>query len=458
MQVAVFGAGRVGLVCALALARAGHAVTCFDHDEVHLARLNAGRLPFKEPHLDSLLLECMADGHVRFQRSPPSEPFKADITFIAVPTPLIGGRLDAAEVEAVGILAAVNVVGTTVLAIKSTVPPGTCAQLQRRADDLAPGRVHVVANPEFLREGHALHDFQCPDRVVIGAEKRPASLMVRRLYLSVVSPDMLFVQTNWASAELIKLASNAMLAMRVSFINEMTRLCESVGALAADVRTGVVSDHRIGVGHMNYGPGYGGPCLPKDVAGLAAVGLARNVRLPLIEATCDSNEAHLRHVVGRIVSACGGSLADRRIAVWGLAFKSLTDDVSGSPAQRIIEECLGLGAEVTVHDPSSAGDFARRTALAVSIEVEPILATVNADVLIVLNNSPEYESVDLDALRKAMRRPAVYDCRGIWATEALERKGFTYFSLGTAMPLRIATKSVASHSDADPVDESWTGT
>lgn len=439
--IAVIGAGYVGLTAAACFARLGHTVTCADVDAVKVERLSRGELPIVEEGLDEVVTAGLAAGRLRFVVGSASAAAGAEFVFLCLPTPSrADGGADLSFVEsAIRELAPVLAPGAVVVS-KSTMPVGSSrkvARLLRGAG--APPDVEVVVNPEFLREGTAMRDFLFPDRVVIGALCSAAAVRLREVYAKVPAP---VVTTDPASAEMIKYASNAFLAVKVSFINSISGLCDAMGADVEEVASGMGLDRRIGPEFLRAGPGFGGSCFPKDTAALLRMGDDVGDDLPLLRGVLTANGRQRDRVVAKIRRAAGG-LAGRRVAIWGLAFKAGTDDLRDSPALAVARALLAEGARVSAYDPA-AGPAAAAALPDADVCEDPYEACVGADVLVVLTEWPEFRGLDPGAIRAVMARPAVVDARNLLDAGVLAGLGFDYEGIGRGRqvePVPIAAAS-----------------
>jgi len=404
-QVAVIGLGYVGLTTAVGLAKLGHRVLGYDIDQKRIALLASGSSPIYEEGLEEELKLAIKKGSIQFSCDKPElAEFGAEFFFVCVATPQNGlGAADLSIVHSVTREISSLAKTDAVLVIKSTVPVGTGAKLLETMDR---DDLHIASNPEFLREGTALRDFMEPDRIVVGASSPEAAERVLELYSLIDSPK---VSTSLESAELIKYASNAYLAMRLTFANDLAELSEKSKAKVDDVLLGMGLDSRIGTSFLKPGPGWGGSCFPKDTRALISVAHEIGVALPIVSATVASNELAFQRAVAVISDLAGGSLRDKTVAVWGIAFKANTDDVRDSPAVQIMRLLVKQGATVVAYDPiaqapSEAGIFQKAAALEV----------VNgADVLAVLTEWSEFALVDPAEVLGVMRFPAVFDARRI---------------------------------------------
>src|ERR1700722_5777391 len=438
MRLVAFGAGYVGLVTGTGLSELGHAVLCVDIDPERIRRLNEGVLPIYEPGLGGLVRRHERSGRLAFSVNvkPPFD--EADIYFIAVGTPQgPDGSADVSAVFAAAEQVARMAKKTALIAIKSTVPVGTCDAVQARVDS-ARARLEVVSNPEFLKEGAAITDFFRPDRIILGARSNHARQTLRDLYAPLQLSGERVVVTDPRSSELIKYAANTMLAMRVSFMNELARLCHATGANIHAVRLGVGSDSRIGKRFLYAGPGYGGSCFPKDVLALTALGKAHRVPMRLAEATHAANADQAVFLAGLVKEALG-TLDGKRVAFWGLAFKPETDDVREAPSLKLAAALLAKGARVVGHDPEAGRNFARAMAShgdRVTVVDRDYDALDGAHALVLLTEWRSYRAPNFAEIRKRLREtdgggpPTVIDRPNPGRASEGARAGLRYQGIG----------------------------
>ncbi|WP_234342642.1 UDP-glucose dehydrogenase family protein [Streptomyces sp. NRRL B-3648] len=436
-QVAVIGTGYVGLTTGACLASLGHTVVCADADLRKVERLRAARVDILEPDLPETVRDALEAARLEFTGDTAAAVAEAEVVFLCLPTPMgAGGAADLAAVEAVaGEIRDVLRPGCVVVN-KSTVPVGTCervAALLGRAD------VTVVSNPEFLREGRAVHDFLHPDRIVIGSADRAAARRVADLYAALDAP---LVLTDPASAELTKYAANFFLAMKLSFANNLATLCERFGADIADVTEGIGRDPRIGSAFLRPGPGWGGSCLPKDTHALLTVCERSGVDFPLLNATIETNVAHQRRLVERVAAACGrgedGSLHGVRLALYGLTFKAGTADLRDSPALAVARLLRERGAELTAYDPALSQERPDLSDL-VELVADPVRAAEGAAACLVLTEWPELRDLDWAAIAARMSGHEVHDFRNLLDADLLARAGLGRRGIGRpAEPARVA--------------------
>lgn len=450
MKLVVFGAGYVGLVSATGFAEVGHEVLVVDVDKDRISALGRGEIPIYEPGLADLVRRNRQTGRLSFASNTDDLRVSAlpDLYFICVGTPAlpdgsadISAVLSAADaIVALGSRGELFTEKSVVVAIKSTVPVGTCDRVEER---LGPG-FEVVSNPEFLKEGSAIADFFKPDRVVVGVRSDGARDLLRRLYapLQLSGERILFMDRR--SSELTKYASNTMLAMRVSFMNELSRLCDRAGADVRDVRLGVGSDSRIGKAFLHAGPGYGGSCFPKDVQALARVGREYGVPMRLAEAAHLANAEQVEFVCDLVLASLGGEPAGKTVALWGLAFKPETDDVRESAALTVARRLLDTGARVAVFDPEASANFERALGdPRLLVAREPYGALEGADALVLLTEWRVFRAPSFARIKHAMRGDAVVDARNVWRRAEVEAAGLRYQGVGTrsSAPLSDASSS-----------------
>jgi UDPglucose 6-dehydrogenase len=432
-RIAVIGTGYVGLTTGACLASLGHQVVCADVDQAKVDRLRRGEVDILEPGLPELVSAGMASGRLRFvlgARTALTElDGGAEVVFLCVPTPMgVGGMADLGAVESVVDEVRDLLSPNSVVVNKSTVPVGTAertAELIDRAD------VAVVSNPEFLREGAAVHDFLNPDRIVVGSVSQDAAERVASLYAKLGAPTVL---TDAASAELVKYAANCFLAMKLSYINAVSELCERLGADIGDVTEGMGYDRRIGQSSMSPGPGWGGSCLPKDTQAMLQVADAADFEFRLLRATIDTNTRQRQRMVDKVRLAVTGqrtgSLSHVKLGILGLTFKAGTDDLRDSPALAVAALLRQAGAELTGYDPSleDAGD--RPELDGITVVNDPYLAAKDVEALVVLTEWPEFRTLDWPKLAAAVQRPIVVDLRNLLDPDVLRRAGFAWTGLG----------------------------
>jgi len=426
-NVAVLGAGYVGLTTAACLADLGNQVAVVDVDQAKVDQLRRHSIHFYEPGLQELVVRNARAGRLRFTTDYEDAIPGAEFAFIAVPTPEgEGGQADLRYVDAAADEIARTCSGYLVIVNKSTVPIGTGDVVSDRIRSAeCAHEFDVVSNPEFLREGQALHDFMEPDRIVIGAHNREAAEKVARLYNSLSTRVLIF---DLYTAEMVKYASNAFLATRISFINEISRICERVGADARLVADGMGLDHRIGPDFLDAGIGYGGSCFPKDVKALAATAADLDLHPALLHAVMDINRDQRRLAVQKLAE-CLGSLTGKTVAMLGLAFKPNTDDMREAPSVEIARTLMGQGAHVRAYDPAAI-ERAKPILPDIEYAADAYLAASDADAVLVVTEWNEFRQLDLARLRATMRQPVLVDGRNIYDPEVVKRHGFIYRGIG----------------------------
>ena len=429
MKITVIGTGYVGLVSGVCFAEFGFDVVCVDNNLAKVESLQRGEVPIYEPGLDKLMKKNMNAGRLTFSSSTKDSVKDADIIFIAVGTPSKedgSANLDYVY-SAVGELAA-SVNKEAVLVIKSTVPVGTTKSVKKFLQDRGV-EIDVAFNPEFLKEGAAIDDFMHPDRVILGVESDKAKKVLSQVYRPLYVFNVPIVFTNLETAELSKYSSNAFLAMKVTFINEIANLCEACGADVNDVALAMGLDKRIGDKFLQAGPGYGGSCFPKDTSALADFAKDFGVQMNLVKETISSNSARREKMVKKILSACDGNVEGKDIAVLGVTFKANTDDMRDSPSIEIVKALQKAGANIKVYDPSFS-DQAKRIFEDVSWEKNPYDCCNNADVVLILTDWTEFRALNLKELRKRVREPLLIDLRNIYSVDEVKASGFLYCSVG----------------------------
>jgi UDPglucose 6-dehydrogenase len=446
MHVLVIGTGYVGLVAAAGFAEAGHTVLGIDNDAAKIEKIRKGISPIYEPGLDEMLTRHQASGKLSFSLDIKDGIASADAAFICVGTP----QSEDGSADLQYVLAVAGAIGDAmahrspeakplIVVDKSTVPVGTAARVTGAISARTDRAFEVVSNPEFLREGCAIDDFIRPDRVVIGCRTDHAEAVMRGLYGSFLeSSKGQWLRMDPPSAELTKYAANAMLALRISFINEIAGLCEKVGANVDYVKAGIGSDHRIGRHFLNPGPGFGGSCFPKDLQALLKVGRENGKPLRALEATVEANR-HQKQVLTLKVKkhyACEAgdptALAGRTFALWGLAFKAHTDDIRESMSMELIDGLTSLGARVVVHDFEAMENIRAKVGDKVAYAADPLAACEGADALLIATEWPQYVAADLDAAASRLKAKVMFDGRNLFLPDAMTAKGWTYHSVGRA--------------------------
>ena len=432
MDIAVVGTGYVGLVVGACLAETGNHVVGADIDENKIQGLREGQIPIYEPGLELLLSRNVAEKRLRFTTDIGAAVLESEVMFIAVGTPADeDGSADLQHVLDVARVIGQNMTEGAVVITKSTVPVGTARRVRAEIETHTDRAFHVCSNPEFLKEGAAVDDFMRPDRVVCGIEDDRVRPVLEELYEPFVRTGNPLIFMDIASAELTKYAANAMLATRISFMNQIAELCEATGADVTVVRQGVGSDPRIGQSFLFAGAGYGGSCFPKDVRALIKTADDMAVDLSILKNVHETNERQKGILAAKVKARFGTDLSGRQFTIWGLSFKPETDDVREAPALVVIEELLGAGASVVAHDPQAMGT-ARSFQLGdrIAFGEDAYSACEGSDALIVATEWLQYRRPDWDIVRDALRTPIVFDGRNLFKPSRMRAMGFAYFSIG----------------------------
>ncbi len=438
MKITMVGTGYVGLVTGTCFADTGNRVVCVDVDREKIDKLRRGEVPIYEPGLAELIHQNVKHRRLSFTTQLAEAAPGSDFVFIAVGTPQgEDGSADLSNLWAVVDQLAPVLEPQTVVVIKSTVPVGTNAQVTRRLEQQLGRPVDVASNPEFLKEGSALEDCIKPDRVVVGVRRDEVARRLQRLYAPFLRTDRPFLVMSPESAEMTKYAANAMLATKISFINEMANLCQALGADINDVRRGIGHDARIGFAFLFPGLGYGGSCFPKDVRALQAMARQLGLQPRILEAVDQVNRHQKRVLLEAIHQELGQDLSGRTVAVWGLSFKPRTDDVREAPSLVVIEHLLGHGAAVQAHDPVAMKNVQRHFAdhphrQRLTFHEDPYDALAGADLLVICTEWKEFQHPDLALMRQRMRQPIICDGRNLYEPELMAEAGFTYHSIGRA--------------------------
>ncbi len=432
MQVAMIGAGYVGLVSGACFADFGHDVVCVDVDPGKIERLRTGIMPIYEPGLSDLVAANVRAGRLNFTTDLAEGLAKAEAVFIAVGTPSRrgDGHADLSYVHAAAKDIAAALSRYTVIVTKSTVPVGTGDDVERLIREANPAaEFAVVSNPEFLREGAAIQDFKRPDRIVIGTDDTRARAVMTELYRPLFLNHSPLLFTARRTAELIKYAANAFLATKITFINEIADLCEAVGADVQDVSRGIGLDNRIGSKFLHAGPGYGGSCFPKDT--LALVKTAQDFGSPMriVETVAAVNDNRKRAMARKVVAACGGEVRGKTVAVLGLTFKPNTDDMRDSPAIAIIQALQDQGAAIRAYDPEGV-EQAKLVLTDVVYANDPYDCVTGAEVAVLVTEWDAFRALDLDRMKAVMAQPSIVDLRNVYRPEEVRRRGFSYDSVG----------------------------
>jgi UDPglucose 6-dehydrogenase len=432
MRVAMIGAGYVGLVSGACFADFGHDVCCVDKDPRKIEALNRGDIPIYEPGLADLVAKNVRDGRLSFATDLTEAVRAADAVFIAVGTPSRrgDGHADLSYVYGAAREIASVMDGYTVVVTKSTVPVGTGDEVERIIRETAPeADFAVVSNPEFLREGAAIADFKRPDRIVIGTEDERAAEVMRELYRPLYLNQSPLLVTGRRTAELTKYAANAFLATKITFINEVADLCEQVGANVQDVARGIGLDNRIGSKFLHAGPGYGGSCFPKDTLALIKTAQDYSAPIRIVETVAAVNDQRKRAMGRKVVTACGGSVRGKTVAVLGLTFKPNTDDMRDAPSISVIAALQDAGARVRAYDPEGM-EPAKAVLSDVEYAGDAYACAEGASALVIVTEWDIFRALDLERLKATLAQPVVVDLRNIYRPDEMARRGFTYVSVG----------------------------
>ena len=437
MKISIIGTGYVGLVSGVCFAEMGNTVYCVDTDEIKINNLKNGIIPIYEPGLEEMVLQNYASGHLFFTTKIKEALQHTDICFIAVGTPMgADGSADLRYVQAVAREIGECMGRDMIVVDKSTVPVGTAGKVADAiSEELAKRNVSynfkIVSNPEFLKEGTAIADCMSPDRVVIGAPDEDSAELMKELYAPFIRTSDRFIVMDVTSAEMTKYAANAMLATRISFMNEMANLCEATGANIDKVRLGIGSDSRIGYSFLFAGCGYGGSCFPKDVQALINTAKEFGCTAGILEQVEEVNRKQKLVLINKICARFGEDLTEKTFAIWGLAFKPNTDDVREAPAIVIINELLAKGAKVVAYDPK-ASEEARKHYLGDTVEYakSKYTALVDADAMLLVTEWKEFRSPDFDEVKKRMNTPIIFDGRNQYKAKTMEKAGFEYYQIG----------------------------
>ncbi|HSQ54555.1 MAG TPA: UDP-glucose/GDP-mannose dehydrogenase family protein [Gemmata sp.] len=438
MKVAVIGTGYVGLVSGTCLAESGNDVVCVDNNPKKIAILNDNRIPIYEPGLQELVLRNKRDGRLTFTTDLAAAVKSARLIFIAVGTP----QSEAGDADLTAVFAVADAIGDAlkhvsagkpgdrVVITKSTVPVGTNAKVAERLAAKGCGHVDVASNPEFLKEGAAIDDFMKPDRVVVGVRKPEVGEVLHELYSPFLRTERPFLVMTPESAEMTKYAANAMLATKISFINEMANLCDRLGADINDVRKGIGHDQRIGFQFLFPGPGYGGSCFPKDIEAIIAMGRHTGLPLKLMQAVDAVNDDQKEVLYHKVWTHFAGNLEGKTIAVWGLAFKPRTDDIREAPALTLIEGLLKAGAKVRVHDPEAMANVREIFGDKLYYADRPYGALEGADGLVIVTEWQEFRTPDFEVMKRLLTKPVIFDGRNVFDHKQMMSYGFTYYGIG----------------------------
>jgi len=436
MKVGVIGTGYVGLVLGAGLSETGNHVICGDIDAAKIDMLNAGGIPIWEPGLDQMVQRNRDKGRLRFTTDIPQLVLNSTVVFIAVGTPpQEDGSADLHHVLSCARTIALTMDGYRLIVVKSTVPVGTCDRVRKVVAENTSHPFDVASNPEFLKEGDAVQDMMKPDRIVCGVDSARAREMLEDVYETFMRTGNPILFMDVKSSEMTKYASNAMLATRISFMNEIAALCDVTGADVDHVRRGMGSDPRIGSRFLFAGVGYGGSCFPKDVKALVATGHEHCLPMKILSAVEDVNADQKRLLVDKVVCHFGHDLSGLRLAVWGLAFKPNTDDMREAPSAEVIRGLTALGATIVAYDPVAARTAAQVDCIGANPRVTILTGSAEAaldgaDALLLVTEWGEFRNPDFDDVKSRMRQPVVFDGRNIYDSARLRAMGFTYYSVG----------------------------
>ena len=431
MKIAIVGTGYVGLVTGTCLADSGNEVTCIDIDEQKVAMLRGGEVPIYEPGLAELVARNVEHDRLRFTTDLASVVRDARLVFLAVGTPSSeDGSADLSSLWKVVDDLAPHLADDAIVVVKSTVPVGTNAKVYARLKAKTGRDCHVASNPEFLKEGAALEDFRKPDRVVVGVRTEAVADVLHELYRPFLRTEKPFLVMSPESAEMTKYVANALLATKISFINEVANLCEKMQADINEVRRGIGHDQRIGFAFLFPGVGYGGSCFPKDVRAMMATARECGMTLELLPSVDRVNDRQKTILFDRISQHFDGKLQGRRIAVWGLAFKPHTDDIREAPALELANLLLAEGAALSVHDPEAQANVRRLYGDRLSYAEQPYQALDGADALVIMTEWEEYRHPDFEQMRGLLKSPIIFDGRNLYEPAQMRAAGFTYYSIG----------------------------
>lgn len=437
MKVTVIGTGYVGLVTGTCFAEMGHTVTCVDIDEKKVARMKAGECPIYEPGLETMMRSNIEEGRLKFDTGY-STVAQAEAVFLAVGTPSSDdGKADLKYLFSACDGIAPQLQDGSVVVVKSTVPVGTGAKVREYLQGKTKKKFSVVNNPEFLKEGSAVEDFMKPERIIIGSYDDAAAEKVEELYEPFNRQVKRTIHMSNLSAEMTKYAANCFLATKISFMNEIARLCDLMGADVEEVRHGISTDSRIGSQFLYPGPGYGGSCFPKDVKALVYTAKEQGTRLQIIEATEHVNVDQKKYMVGKVLKHFGSDLKGRTFTIWGVAFKANTDDVRETPAIDTATALVKAGAKVRFYDPE-AGDNFQAYMNQQNIPVDQFEnkydALNGADALIILTEWKQFRAPDFEEIRTRLKEKVLFDGRNLWNTQKVLEMGFRYYAVGKRIP------------------------
>ena len=431
MKIAVVGTGHVGLVVGTGLAETGHYVTCVDIDAAKIAQLKSGELPIYEPGLEELVVRNIEEERLRFNTDLAEAIQDALLIFICVGTPALSdGGADTSEVYGVVDVIGKAMTGYRIIVNKSTCPVGSSEAIRSRLSELTSAPFDVVANPEFLRQGSAVDDFMRPDRIIVGCEDVRVEEIMKELYAPFLRTGKPLLMMSIRSAEMAKYAVNAMLATRISFMNEVATLCAACGADVSEVREGLAADSRIGASYLFPGLGFGGSCLPKDLVACSKLAESAGLKTHIMDAVSAVNREQQQRFIETILAFYGPEIKGKRIAVWGASFKPKTDDLRDGPALRVIDALLAAGAETVVYDPVAERNLTRVYGDRITIVPKNYAALQDADGLVITTEWNEFRRPDYERMASLMREKVIFDGRNLYTASVLGKLGFRYFSIG----------------------------
>lgn len=429
MDISIIGSGYVGLVTGVCLSDAGHTVICLDKDKSKIAKLNNGEIPIFEPGLGSLIQKNMGKKNLSFSSEIKSSLKESKVIFIAVGTPTSpdSDNADLSQIYSCAEEISNNLQNDCTIIIKSTVPVGTCDKVEEIISSKNSNKnFNVVSNPEFLREGSAINDFENPDRIIVGTTNKKSIDLIKDIYKRQIDKKYPIIFTSRKSSELIKYAGNSMLAMRIIFINEIADLCEKVGADVGDIAHGIGLDKRIGPHFLNAGPGFGGSCFPKDARALIQSGKEYNAPQNLLKAVVDGNERRKSNLADRIINIVG---AKKRVGILGVTFKANTDDMREAPSLSIIPKLLDNDIGVSIYDPEASQQEIEEF-YGVEWKADPYSVAENSDCLVILTEWDEFKELDLKKIKDIMSQPIIVDFRNIFSLKKMKDLNFEYHSVG----------------------------
>ena len=431
MHIAVVGSGYVGLVAATCLSEMGNDVICVDNNSKKIDDLNNGIIPIYEPGLETMIQRNTKENRLSFTTDTGSAVRKSSIIFIAVGTPPDeDGSADLKHVLAVARDIAEYMDGPRIVVNKSTVPVGTADIVRQTIQKATSHEVHIVSNPEFLKEGSAIDDFMKPDRVVVGTDSKEVAETMRELYSPFVRTNNPVLVMSNRSAEMTKYVANSLLATRISFMNEIANMCDLVGADVHDIRIGIGSDRRIGTSFLFPGAGFGGSCFPKDIRALQKTALENGMELRILKSVTDVNRDQKKLLVSKVTDHFGEDLSGMNIGLWGISFKPNTDDIREAPALQVIKGLLEKGASISAYDPQAMKNAAGVLGNSVRFASSVYDAVKNADALVLVTEWTEFREPDLPRVLDIMNNPVVFDGRNVFNPVKLRKMGFTYYGIG----------------------------